>query len=352
MVAGGGNQTLGLDGLGDLAGEVEREGNGLFHEEGETGVDSGQLQLAVGKRWDTYVDSVQASLGEHGLEVGVDLGLELAWLRAAGPRRLVLLAVDAAHGHFTALTVHVIEGHHLGFRDAHQIDEVRIPEAEVVALYDVDRERCEVAMRRINGQQDQAARPGGPEPRKLQAKVYTDYKAMLTEAGLHAVYICVPPFAHGDLELAAIDAGLALFVEKPVALSLDLARQVTQGIEAKSLVSASGYQTRYSEATDRAKELIGNKTIGMALGFYLGGLPGTPWWRVQAQSGGQLVEQATHTVDLMRYLVGDVTKVYAAGALRLLKDTPNYDIFDVATTTLHFTSGAIGTVSNLSLIHI
>ncbi|HXI19032.1 MAG TPA: Gfo/Idh/MocA family oxidoreductase [Chloroflexota bacterium] len=238
-----------------------------------------------------------------------------------------------------------------GIAGAHLINLVRIPEAEVVALYDVDRERCEVAMRRINGQQDQAARPGGPEPRKLQAKVYTDFKAMLTEAGLHAVYICVPPFAHGDLELAAIDAGLALFVEKPVALSLDLARQVAHGIEAKSLVSASGYQTRYSEATDRAKELIGNKTIGMALGFYLGGLPGTPWWRVQAQSGGQLVEQATHTVDLMRYLVGDVTKVYAAGALRLLKDTPSYDIFDVATTTLHFASGAIGTVANTSALN-
>jgi len=238
-----------------------------------------------------------------------------------------------------------------GIAGAHLINLVRIPEAEVVALYDVDRERCEGAMRRINGQQEQAARPGGPEPRKLQAKVYTDFKAMLTEAGLHAVYICVPPFAHGELELAAIDAGLALFVEKPVALSLDLARQVAQAIETKGLVSASGYQTRYSEATDRAKELIGNKTIGMALGFYLGGLPGTPWWRVQAQSGGQLVEQATHTVDLMRYLVGDVTKVYAAGALRLLKDTPNYDIFDVATTTLHFTSGAIGTVSNTSALN-
>jgi predicted dehydrogenase len=88
----------------------------------------------------------------------------------------------------------------------------------------------------------------------------------------------------------------------------------------------------------------------MALGFYLGGLPGTPWWRVQAQSGGQLVEQATHTVDLMRWLVGDVTRVYSAGALRVLKETPGLDIFDVATTTLHFTSGVIGTVANTSIL--
>jgi predicted dehydrogenase len=237
-----------------------------------------------------------------------------------------------------------------GIAGSHLINLVRIPEADVVALYDVDRERCELAMRRINGQQEQLVRPGGPEPRKLQAKIYTDYRAMLAEAGLHALYICIPPFAHGELELGAIDAGLALFVEKPVALSLDLARQVAEGIKQKNLVSSSGYQTRYSEAADRAKDLIANKVVGMALGFYLGGLPGTPWWRVQAQSGGQLVEQATHTVDLMRWLLGDVARVYGAGALRVMKETPNYDIFDVATTTLHFASGVIGNLANTSIL--
>jgi predicted dehydrogenase len=238
-----------------------------------------------------------------------------------------------------------------GIAGSHLINLVRIPEADVVALYDVERERCDLAIRRINGQQEQLARPGA-EPRKLQAKVYTDFRAMLREAGLHALYVCIPPFAHsqGELELAAVDAGLALFVEKPVALSLDVARQVSAAIQKKGVVSSSGYQTRYSEAVDRARELMAGKTVAMVLGFYFGGMPGTPWWRVQAQSGGQLIEQATHTVDLMRYLAGDVARVYGAGALRALKDIPNYDIFDVATTTLHFTSGAVGNVSNTSIL--
>jgi predicted dehydrogenase len=237
-----------------------------------------------------------------------------------------------------------------GIAGAHLANLVRIPEAEVVALYDVERERCELAMRRINGQQEQLVRPGGPEPRRLQAKVYTDFKRMLDEAGLQAVYICVPPSSHGELEFAAIEAGVALLVEKPVALSMDLARQVATAIQEKGLVSASGYQTRYSEATDKAREALAGKTVAMALGFYLGGLPGTPWWRVQAKSGGQLVEQATHTVDLMRYLAGEVTRVYSAGALRALKDVPNLDIFDVATTTLHFASGAVGSIANTSVL--
>ncbi len=237
-----------------------------------------------------------------------------------------------------------------GIAAAHLINLVRIPEADVVALYDVDRERCELAMRRVNGQQEQLVRPGAPEPRKLHAKIYTDYHAMLSEAGLHALYVCVPPFAHGDLEFAAIDAGLALFVEKPVALSFDLARQIAEAIHTKGLVSSSGYQTRYSEAADKARDLLANRSVGMALGFYLGGVPGTPWWRVQAQSGGQLVEQATHTVDLMRWLLGDVSRVYGAGALRCLKELPGYDIFDVATAILHFQSGVIGQISNTSVL--
>jgi predicted dehydrogenase len=52
----------------------------------------------------------------------------------------------------------------------------------------------------------------------------------------------------------------------------------------------------------------------------------------------------------MRWLLGDVERVYSAGALRVMKDTPNYDIFDVATTTLHFASGVIGTIANTSIL--
>jgi predicted dehydrogenase len=52
----------------------------------------------------------------------------------------------------------------------------------------------------------------------------------------------------------------------------------------------------------------------------------------------------------MRYLAGEVTRVYSAGALRALKDVPNLDIFDVAATTLHFASGAVGSIANTSIL--
>ena len=65
-----------------------------------------------------------------------------------------------------------------------------------------------------------------------------------------------------------------------------------------------------------------------------------------AQSGGQLVEQTTHQIDLLRYLIGEVKEVHAYYALRTLDDVPNLDIPDMYTLNLQFESGAIGSLTS------
>ncbi len=61
-----------------------------------------------------------------------------------------------------------------------------------------------------------------------------------------------------------------------------------------------------------------------------------------AKSGGQLVEQTTHNLDLMRYLAGDIKKVSADMALRVMDDIPGINIPDVCSVNVVFESGAIG----------
>ena len=63
------------------------------------------------------------------------------------------------------------------------------------------------------------------------------------------------------------------------------------------------------------------------------------------QSGGQLVEQTTHQVDLMRYLAGEIVEVHARYANRVLGDVPNLDIPDVQVVNLQFASGAVGSLT-------
>ena len=92
--------------------------------------------------------------------------------------------------------------------------------------------------------------------------------------------------------------------------------------------------------------MLADRPIGMAVGTYFGGLPDSPWWRVQAKSGGQVVEQATHVVDLQRYVVGEIETVHAVAATRLMTDVENLDVADVSVATLVFENGAVGTLLN------
>jgi predicted dehydrogenase len=102
-----------------------------------------------------------------------------------------------------------------------------------------------------------------------------------------------------------------------------------------------------------AKRLLAESRTGMALGYWMGGMPMVPWWRVMKGSGGQFVEQTTHIVDLLRCLCGEVTEVYAAYALQVMdRQVEGTDVPDVGTVTFKLASGAVATISNTCLLPV
>jgi predicted dehydrogenase len=169
---------------------------------------------------------------------------------------------------------------------------------------------------------------------------------MLDGSELDAVYVSLPPFAHGEIEHAVVDAGKAIFVEKPVALTMAEAREIGAHIAEKGVLSCVGYQSRYSQAVQAARRLLQDVPLGLVIAIRLGGLPGTAWWRVQEKSGGMLIEQHTHGVDLMRYLAGEAESVYAFANTVLLTDVSGLDIADVNSATIRFANGAVGSIVN------
>jgi predicted dehydrogenase len=176
------------------------------------------------------------------------------------------------------------------------------------------------------------------------AKGYKDYREMLLSEKLDAVYVAIPPFAHGEIEDQIIARGIHLFVEKPVELHLEAAKRKLALIKQAGIIHASGYCLRYIDAMADAKRYLADKKVGLALAYRMGKTPDTPWFRVQSKSGGQLVEQATHQVDTLRYLIGNITEVYAKMKLRHLGHWENYDIADLGTTTFEFADGAVGNI--------
>jgi predicted dehydrogenase len=176
--------------------------------------------------------------------------------------------------------------------------------------------------------------------------VYTDYKVMLDGESLDAMYVVVPTFAHFDAEIMAAERGVHLFLEKPVAPSMAKANEILEATQKADVITCVGYQLRYFGAVQQARQFASGRTIGMVVSHRWGGLPDTPWWRVMAQSGGQLVEQTTHQVDMIRYVAGEITEVQAYYALRTLGDVENLDIPDNYAITFKMENGAIGSLSS------
>lgn len=166
-----------------------------------------------------------------------------------------------------------------------------------------------------------------------------DGRADLLAQGLDAVYVCVPPGAHGAVEVELAAAGVALFVEKPLAADLATAEWIERRLRARPVLTRVGHHWRCAEPVRRARELLAGRRIRLVAGTWVDKVPPVPWWTDRTRSGGPLVEQAAHVLDLARVLVGEVAEVHAASAGPVSGGS-----VDAATAAvLCFACGAVGT---------
>ena len=203
---------------------------------------------------------------------------------------------------------------------------------------------------RVVGVASRNPESGGRLAEAAGARLYPDYRSMLDVAELDAVFVCLPPYAAVEPVLAVAERGIALFAEKPLGIDEEGPAQIAKSVADHSLVSCVGYQWRYLEVVDRARELLEGHPAQLVIGSWLGDTPGAAWWIHKEQSGGQVVEQATHIFDLARYLVGEMEPTAAAGRRVPRPAYPGSDILDVTETSVRFASGAIGSFSTTSLL--
>jgi predicted dehydrogenase len=211
----------------------------------------------------------------------------------------------------------------------HIINACRTEKVLVVAIADIDRARTAALAT------------------EMKATVFNNAEAMLKSVPLDAVIIATPPRIRcGVVKLAAV-AGASIFVEKPIALDLPAARRCSAAIKNSNLVNAVGFQLRYSPLTQRARSLISGLTVThvrtvCTTSYYLN--MDMPLWFLQRQeSGGPLLEQTIHTMDMARYLVGDITHVFARGTRLVRPDLNMFDSQDTIVLAYQFANGAFGT---------
>ena len=195
------------------------------------------------------------------------------------------------------------------------------------------------------------------EKAELMASKFTDVKGygeleeMLDANHLDAVYICVPPMSHGEIELELIKRGIPFLVEKPLGNDMEIPTTILTEIKEKSLITSVGYHYRYSESITKLKELINSQKVGIVLGKYMGDMPKVQWWRNQSSSGGQFIEQTTHIVDLLRYICGEVDEVYSVFGDRILpaKDD-SVTVADVGTVSMKLRNGVVTNIANTCIL--
>ena len=221
-----------------------------------------------------------------------------------------------------------------GMGGAHLDRVSKIPKAKIVAVCDIVADRAK------------------ERATAYRAAPYMDYREMIDRERLDAVWVCVPPFAHSDEVPLCAERGIHVFIEKPIALTMEVARRIQTSTEKAGIKTWVGYHLRQLLAVKRVKELLEREggPIGMAAGYWWGGVAGGPefWWRRRELSGGQVVEQTTHIFDLARFLVGDVERVYAELDTILNKDELNFTIEDVSVVTLRFKNKAVGVITGTS----
>ena len=130
-------------------------------------------------------------------------------------------------------------------------------------------------------------------------------------------------------------------------MTVDHGLSVLEAVNKNSVISGVGYQGRYQNAEIALRDYLKDKAIGMVVSHRWGGIAGGAdhWWRVMEKSGGMLHEQATHQVDMIRYLAGEITEVYKLSAMKINTDQPNQTIPDAEVVSLKFASGAVGQIT-------
>ncbi len=208
----------------------------------------------------------------------------------------------------------------------------QISEAEYVACCDVVPERAEEAAQNyeISG-------------------VYADYKEMLRKEHLDAVSICTPSGLHPEIGIAVAEHKINVVTEKPMALSIQSADELINACDTHKVKLFVVKQNRLNATMQLLKKAIDKGRFGQ---IYLAQsnvfwqrpqsyYDSAPWRGTWALDGGAFLNQASHYVDAMSWLLGNVDSVCGVTATM----ARNIQAEDTGCAILHFSSGAIATIN-------
>lgn len=176
-------------------------------------------------------------------------------------------------------------------------------------------------------------------------RIYVDYREMLDKETLDAVIVATPAPVHAGPAVLALQKGLNVMCEKPLAWSLRDALRIVDAAQASRGLCEVGYQYRHNPAVGIALERLGGSGIALVRGFYYHTVPLVESIKDVRTGGGQIFDQVTHLIDLSRVFAGDVVKVYSRYT-RNARGPEEFNNWDGYAVTYEYKSGAVGNFSS------
>lgn len=180
-----------------------------------------------------------------------------------------------------------------------------------------------------------------------------DCDALLSRSDIDAVVIATPDRTHAMLAHAAIAAGKAVLLQKPMAPTAAAAQRLAAAAERAGVLLCVSFMHRHFAEVVRARELLVAGAIGQVYSVrQRNATPGADWaaWFYdRAQAGGVVLQLGIHGIDLLRHLCGEIVAVRATTAIRKTRRTlangtiVTPDNEDTAFATYRFASGALAT---------
>ncbi len=185
---------------------------------------------------------------------------------------------------------------------------------------------------------------------------YTDYTEMLKDPQVDAVLISLPTHLHLKCASQAAEAKKAIFLEKPIAVTVEEAKEVISAAQRNSVKLMLGYPMRFNKHFLQLKEDMDNGLIGdvenchatyICSGPFVhradghAPAPVPEWWfNTQLTGGGVLVDLGCHIINLLRFLFGEVVDIKGQFGYRY-----RMDFEDSAMCLARFESGTLSAIN-------
>ena len=190
---------------------------------------------------------------------------------------------------------------------------------------------------------------------KFKCEVYTDYREMLKNKDIDIINICTPTHMHMQMAIDAAEAGKHVVSEKPIAITLRDADRMIEVCKKNGVKLFVVKQNRYNPPIVKLKEAVEQGRFGKIFygktvvywqrdqSYY----DEHVWFKTREMGGGVLINQASHNIDMLCWLMGPVESVYA----KIDTLTHKIETEDFGLGIVKFKSGAWGTIEATTCVY-